>query len=238
MIGDFIRSILRVFRTAGSGTKSNARLPTMGPDGSPGGPIAVRDSVSSNSAIVPFDPGLLERTRMQWQFGDWVNLSELKRDTIKDHPERATLALFAAAGHQQVGNHDAARAFIKLAQEWGCSRKLMTRLLVAGVHNSLGKAALVIGDLPLARQHFEKSVVTGTPHAALMLATRARLGYQWSLVRGNEGRLDAHELRTGKNTSLVAAVTEEPASKVDGAPGHDDLVQDLLFLEHTPVQWK
>jgi len=47
------------------------------------------------------------------------------------------LALVVAAAWQQAGDHAAARRFMDLAKKWGCDKKLMAQLLVAGVHNTL-----------------------------------------------------------------------------------------------------
>jgi hypothetical protein len=53
--------------------------------------------------LVPYDENLLERARTQWQFGDWDSLAKLERDTLQHHPDRAKLALLAAAGHLRTG---------------------------------------------------------------------------------------------------------------------------------------
>jgi hypothetical protein len=66
---------------------------------------------------VPYDETLLERARTQWQFGDWPSLAALTRDTLQHHPDRAKLALLAAAGHQQLGDTAAAQQFTHLAQD-------------------------------------------------------------------------------------------------------------------------
>ena len=53
------------------------------------------------SRLVPYDETLLERARVQWQFGDWDSLAALDRVTLQHHPERGRLALLAAAGYLQ-----------------------------------------------------------------------------------------------------------------------------------------
>lgn len=58
------------------------------------------------SGLVPFDETLLERARIQWQFGDWENLAKIDRDPLQHHPDRAKLALLAAAGRLQTGNNN------------------------------------------------------------------------------------------------------------------------------------
>jgi hypothetical protein len=36
----------------------------------------------AHAHLVPFDENLLERSRTQWQFGDWASLATLDRDTL------------------------------------------------------------------------------------------------------------------------------------------------------------
>lgn len=130
--------------------------------------------------LVPYDENLLERARTQWQFGDWQSLAALDRDTLQHHPDRAKLALLAAAGHIQQGDAHVARQFIRLAQDWGCSKKLVSQILIAGVHNTLGRAAATRGEGLRALQHFEAAIASGTPGSDIRLLTQARLGEQFS----------------------------------------------------------
>ncbi|MBX3671200.1 MAG: FkbM family methyltransferase [Rhodocyclaceae bacterium] len=130
--------------------------------------------------VLPYDENLLERCRTQWQFGDWQSLALLDRETIQHHPDRAKLALLAAAGAFQVGSRELARQFIQLAKDWGCGNKLMLKILAAGVHNSLGRAAAQSGNPVRALRHFEDSIRLGSPSADTRLITQARTGEQFS----------------------------------------------------------
>jgi len=124
--------------------------------------------------LVPYDEHLLERSRTQWQFGDWASLAALSQDTLQHHPDRAKLALLAAAGHAQLGQTEPARQYTRLAQDWGCSKKLVAQVLISGTHNSLARAAAVSGRPEQARSHFEHAVRIGMPHADASLLTPAR----------------------------------------------------------------
>jgi hypothetical protein len=128
--------------------------------------------------FVPYDENLLERSRTQWQFGDWASLAAISRDTLQHHPDRAKLALLVAAGYQSLGNASEARQHARLAMEWGCSKKLVSQILIAGVHNTLGRAAAVGGQTQRSLQHFEASIKTGMPYNDVRLLTQARLGEQ------------------------------------------------------------
>ena len=114
-------------------------------------------------AIVAFDEDLLEKARTQWQFGDWETLSNLTREDIQYHPDRAKLALLVAAGHQQTGNMNLAKKFSQLAQTWGANRKLVSQVLIAGVLNSIARAKMISGNNEQARLRYEESVGTVFP---------------------------------------------------------------------------
>jgi hypothetical protein len=131
-------------------------------------------------SIVPYDENLLERSRTQWQFGDWASLVKLDRDTLQHHPDRAKLALLAATGQAQQGDVEQARQYIRLAREWGCSKKLISQVLISGVHNSLGRAAAADGQAQRTVLHFENAIRVGMPNLDSRLLTQARAQQQLS----------------------------------------------------------
>jgi hypothetical protein len=136
------------------------------------------EAIQVQGGHVPYDENLLERARSQWQIGDWESLAQLNRNTLQHHPDRAKIALLAAAGRLQTGKDTEARQYIRLAQDWGVSRKLITRILVAGVHNSLGRAAALAGEQPRALQHFHSAIATGVPGGEARLQAQARIRVQ------------------------------------------------------------
>lgn len=150
--------------------------------GSPTVPCQMTEATSQveEAYIIPYDENLLERARNQWQFGDWESLAQLNRDILQHHPDRAKLALLAAAGHAQQGSFSSARQLTRLAQEWGCGAKLIRQIMIAGVHNSLGRAAEIIGQKTRALQHFESSVTIGTPGSDKRLLGQLRANMQIS----------------------------------------------------------
>lgn len=138
---------------------------------------------------IPYDEFLLEKARTQWQFGDWESLAKLNLEAIQHHPERAKLALLAAAGNLQTDGSNAARQYIRLAQGWGCSKRLISQILISGVHNSLGRAAILAGQHQRAVNHIESSIGIGTPHAEIRLLVRARIDCQLNELEGNTNLL-------------------------------------------------
>lgn len=133
-----------------------------------------QDAVAEG-AVVPYDENLFERTRTQWHFGDWESLCSLTHDAIAHHPDRARLALSAASGLFQLGKFQEAHQFIRFAQDWGVSKKLVVRILIAGVHNSLGRISAISKQQERAKRHFENSIKAGAPGNEFKLLTQARI---------------------------------------------------------------
>ncbi len=95
---------------------------------------------------------------MQWQFGDWASLIKLDAGLVESHPRRAMLALLAGAAHLQVNDLPSARQCIRQAREWGCDSRAVARILIAGVHNTLGRMAAVRHKESRALEHFRLAV--------------------------------------------------------------------------------
>jgi hypothetical protein len=174
----------------------------------------------STSSIVPYDESLLERSRTQWQFGDWESLAKLERDTLQHHPDRAKLALLAAAGHIQQGNSQAARLFTRLAQEWGCSKKLISQILISGVHNSLARAATVAGRQTRSLHHFDAAIAIGNQGSDQRLLAQARINEQRIQLGLEANRIN--EFVVINETKVIAPLAISPPS-----PGLEELGQTL-----------
>lgn len=136
------------------------------------------DSSSEVMLAEYYDKHLFERARTQWQFGDWESLARIERESLNHHPQRASLALLAAAGHQQSGNTEATREFTRLAKEWGASRKMISQVLIAGVYNTLGKASALCGQQQRAIGHFKESLNTSGDEGDIRLLSQARAEQQ------------------------------------------------------------
>ncbi|QEP42095.1 hypothetical protein D5085_02445 [Ectothiorhodospiraceae bacterium BW-2] len=116
----------------------------------------------ANAAPLLYDTALMTTTQQQWQSGDWPALAALSLEQVENHPERAKLALLAAAGQLQQGESVLARQYIRVAKSWGAEKGLIGRVLVGGTYNSLGRAAALGLHQQQALQHFQSSVTVGT----------------------------------------------------------------------------
>lgn len=200
------------------------------------------------SQIVPYDENLLERSRTQWQFGDWESLAQLSRDTLQHHPDRAKLALLAAAGLLQQGDADTARQFIRLAQDWGVSKKLISQILVAGVHNSLARAAAVGGQEQRALGHFENAIATGMPGGDTKLLLQARSDQQTrQLAEGKRLIMHSHETAQSTTRGLNSdnKIVSDTRNKSVAAPqtiklettGANILINGITLTEQSKKRW-
>ena len=153
---------------------------------------AVVFEVLPEQEVVPYDETLLERSRTQWQFGDWQSLAHLNRETLQHHPDRAKLALLAAAGRLQMGLDIEGKQFLRLAKDWGVSKKLLSQILIAGVHNSLGRAAAISNQQERAIQHFQNSIRMGTPGSEARLLATARVHQQYEQLGLSFAQVDLH----------------------------------------------
>lgn len=176
--------------------------------------MGAREPTEHNSAetVIPYDENLLERSRTQWQRGDWMSLAAITRDSLQYHPDRAKLAILAAAGHLQIGDKAAARQLTRLAQEWGCSKKLISQILIAGVHNTIGRAAEIGKQHDCALRHFECSISVCMPSSDTKLLAHARSEHQYNQlsrpIKENQYRESfqnyiANETNDSKNLSVT-----------------------------------
>ena len=131
------------------------------PPARPAAPVFVPARVVATASPCAYDETLLERARTQWQFGEWERLVALTEAQLWQHPERAKLALLAAAGRFQTGAKLDARKFLRLAEDWGCSRRLIAQTLISGAHNSLACANALLARAHAADAHFRQAATVG-----------------------------------------------------------------------------
>jgi FkbM family methyltransferase len=185
---------------------------------------------------VVYTENLLDRASTQWQFGDWDSLALLDQDTLQHRPDRAKLALLAAAGNVQINNAGRAKQFIRLAQDWGCDKKLVSQILVAGVHNTLGRAAALMGQQPRTFKHFESAIAIGTPGSEVRLISQARASEQYRQIGMPGGALqfsaseyvdNTHRAKTIESTSHSGI--RGVSSNIDYSPITEQLLSDFCL---------
>ncbi|KAB0685870.1 BNR repeat-containing protein [Burkholderia territorii] len=199
--------------------------------------------IRPEQTVVPYDENLLERARTQWQFGDWQSLARLERATLQHHPERAKLALLAASGRLQLGRFAEAKLYVRLARDWGVSERHLCQILVAGVHNSLGRAAVLAGSFPHALKHFESSIRVGAPGADKALLTKARINQQCQALGMTSAHLESDASATLRglacSRSTFDVVTLSKFHLGDAWAGNT--INTVIFRHHgilTHLDWQ
>lgn len=134
--------------------------------------------LTSLTALQFYDDNLLDCCITQWKFGDWQSLISVTKEQLEHHPDREKLAILVAAGHFQVGDLSVAKYFTQTALAWGCSMRLVSQILVAGVHNSLGRAAFLSQEPDRALNHFKEAITIGVPKGEATLFVHARAAEQ------------------------------------------------------------
>jgi FkbM family methyltransferase len=151
---------------------------------SPPGPVRAPASAAASApapalidpAAAPSPPQVLTlaRAKGQWLIGDWQTLAQLDDATIEQHEARDRVALLAASAHLQLDAPERAATLLRRALAWGCDRQLAARLLISGVHNTLGRAAALRRDAPALERHFGQALnLTGDADAQPAAHTRA-----------------------------------------------------------------
>lgn len=100
----------------------------------------------------------LARAKTLWFFGEWQQLIALDMGSLRANPDRDRFALLIASANQQLGEHEKARNYTRMALDWGCPPRVVAQILIAGVHNTLGRAAALKQDESRIAHHFEASV--------------------------------------------------------------------------------
>ncbi|MEO8332084.1 MAG: FkbM family methyltransferase [Gallionella sp.] len=122
------------------------------------GSIPIQDDLESISETGGNNALPLARAKTKWLFGEWGELAALDTKALEQHPDRDQLALLIASAHQQLGQHDMAREYTRMALRYGCPHRVVAQILLSGVHNSLGRIAALNKDDQRTRMHFQNAV--------------------------------------------------------------------------------
>jgi len=160
--------------------------------------------------------GALAQAKTQWFFGEWGALVRIGPKTLYEHAERDRLALLIGSAHAQLGSFDEAREHVHLALKWGCPPRLVAEVLVAGVHNSLGRAASVTGKQERAQKHFESAVMIEAFGSEGRLISDARRGNQLSQL-GLPGHSATQQRSDGGNKTAPLSASTETNKSIESA---------------------
>lgn len=175
--------------------KNNNRLPN-----------SISDKASKNlqsNKKMPDIPDISD-FKANWLFGSWTELIDIDLALVKNHIDRDKYAILCGAANFQLGYEKKAQEAIRLALEWGCDKKLVAKLLVAGVYNSLGAAATLSGNELKQKEYYSEAIDLGESNksASNIITTRrlneiTRLGLEDQI-----GKIFNHEINITNGGSL------------------------------------
>lgn len=141
----------------------------------PAAPVGLSPSTTGSLGEQLFvDDHLMEASRTRWQYGEWDELASIPPDVIERHPDRARLALMAAAARSHRGEIAETRALLRSAAQWGCDKRLIARVLSSMVHNSLGRMATALAEPADSSRHFSEALALVEPRSDPALLARTR----------------------------------------------------------------
>ena len=187
---------------------------------------------------MPGDQSPLAAALAQWQHGDWSLLAQMSTEMLEKHPQRAQLALLSAAGHLQLGHAETGRNLIHMALAAGCDTGTAARLLVSGVHNTLGRAAALNGHTTSATEHFARSIEVSpfrndSPLIAQAQArAREQLAQTESALRPPQAPAPA-----GTNPQAPGLKVQQLAAFDLGQAWSSNTINTVIFRHHGILTW-
>lgn len=172
------------------------------PTDEPAATTAPAELHPASPQLVAYDENLYDKAKTQWQFGDWHSLANMDDSSLTNHPEAGKLFLLKATAQSQLGNISDAMSSLKQAQQCGIQKKLIAKLLVSGVYNTLGKTALIAGQQQRALGYFEQSLSNSAMAGDVGLLVQARVQQNalTLISRGNR------YLRSGQDNKSVFSI--------------------------------
>ena len=184
---------------------------------------------------------LSDRARLLWLAGDWVALTDIAGQQPESVQGQPHLALLLASGFLQLGKMQEAREWIARAREWGADDAAITRMLISGTYNSLGRGFYLLGQTTRAQTQFEAAVTMGHAGTAIPQLAALRAGEQKSQLERRRAADQAARLaRQGER--LFAAedwkgAREAFTAAIDLAPGEARYHQWLGETEARTGRW-
>jgi hypothetical protein len=111
--------------------------------------------------------------------GDWLALNSIDANQIEQSSDRIQLALMIASAALAQGLTERVRQHVLLAVQWGADRASVARILIATVHNTLGRAAAALPrQAGRALHHFYEAVSPCSAPTVRWIAVQARVQSQ------------------------------------------------------------
>jgi len=100
----------------------------------------------------------LKQARADWLDADWQSLVNIDLTVVDNHAEASVLAPLVAIAHLEIGNLDKARELFDFSVRSGAEKKYLSKVLLALVLFSLGRANLIINQNSRALEYFALAI--------------------------------------------------------------------------------
>lgn len=105
------------------------------------------------------EDGNIREIITKWAVGDWDGLTDMDLDLLGRQDNRIKLSLYSAEAMFKLGEKNRARQMIKLAEEKGCTREQISRVLISNVYHTLARASKISGRSEHAALNIQKAEV-------------------------------------------------------------------------------
>lgn len=116
----------------------------------------------------------LSKAKKLWLNGNWKALADICLETTNGHLDTADLAIFKAAGYQQLNDINNCKKYATIAKQLNCNSKLLSKILIAGVHNILGRINALKENNKKIQYHFNEAINIVAPEKKSNLNTHMR----------------------------------------------------------------
>lgn len=101
---------------------------------------------------------VLSEIKEDWFIGDWEKIANINLAEITNSAELAELSLLKASAYQQLDRPVECKEYLVKARELGCDSDFINQILLAGLHNLLGKMHGILNKDEQSFYHFKHSI--------------------------------------------------------------------------------
>lgn len=98
------------------------------------------------------------QAQADWCKGNWQALARLDNADVPNHPYKIKMGIYAACGHQQLGDGEAEQRCAQAVLRWGGEKAQIKRFLLSGIYNRLAKANVHVCNYDEAMRYFRKAL--------------------------------------------------------------------------------
>ena len=178
----------------------------------------------------------LQRVIDQWQFRAGPSLSRPDLHAFGGGRDRGSAGGLRAAVHLQLGDDTAAWECIRLARESGCEKQVLLKILVSGVHNTLGRISALLQQEQGVASHFGEAIALSPFSCDRALFERARTHAQYSQL-GATVPLTLPQASHGSEGQSTTINVQQIAAFNLGDAWSANTINTVIFRHHGVMTW-